>query len=277
MTVVSPSAEKWVLASTILASSMAFIDSSAFNIALPTLQTQLGATGSELLWIGNAYLLFLASLILVGGSLGDHYGRKRVFMIGISVFIVASLLCGFAPDPSTLILWRALQGIGGALMVPGSLAIISASFAPERRGRAIGTWSTFSTLTTLLGPMLGGWLAGQGHWRAVFFINLPIGMIALVILALRVPESRDEHASKQLDILGAVLGTLGLAGVTYGFTQAPESGFRDPSVWGSLLGGISAFIAFIIVEARSDHPMLSLSLFKSRTFMGANLLTLFLY
>ncbi len=266
-----------VLLATILASSMAFIDSSALDVASPALQADLGLNGSQLLWVINAFLLFLSALILVGGALGDHYGRKRIFMIGIAIFSVSSVACGLAQSAGFLILARSVQGIGGALMVPGSLAIITASFPPNRRGAAIGTWSTFSTLTTLAGPVLGGWLAGHGLWRAVFFINLPLAGIALVVLATRVPESRDEDAPKQLDILGALLATVGLAGLTFGFLQAPDYGLGDLRVTGALVAGALALAACVTVEARSDHPMMPLRLFRSRTFSGANLLTLFLY
>lgn len=276
MSIVPRSVEKWVLIATILASGMAFIDSTALNVALPSIQRDLRADGQEVLWISNAYLLFLAALILVGGALGDHYGRKRVFMLGIGLFTAASILCGTAGDAPTLIVWRALQGIGGALLTPGSLAIIAASFGNERRGRAIGTWSTFTTLTTMVGPLLGGWLAAQGLWRAIFFINVPLGIMALAVLARYVPESRDANG-RQLDWAGAVLATVGLAGMTYGFTQAAELGFGAVSVWGTLLGGALAFAAFIAVQARGAQPMVPLRLFRSRTFSGSNALTLFLY
>jgi EmrB/QacA subfamily drug resistance transporter len=269
--------ENWVLLATILASSMAFIDTTALNVALPALQADLNVSGAQLLWIVNAYALFLSSLILVGGSLGDIYGRKRVFMAGIVLFTLSSAACGLAGSANVLIAARAVQGVGGALMVPGSLAILSALFAPERRGRAIGTWSMFSTLTTILGPVLGGWLAGQGLWRVVFFINLPLAAIALFVLATRVPESRNESAPKQLDFMGALLATLGLAGLTYGFIEAPAAGLSDPRILLTLGGGILALVVFVIVESRSDHPMVPLRLFKSRTFSGTNALTLFLY
>ncbi len=266
-----------VLLATILASSMAFIDSSALDVAVPALQADLGLNGSQLLWVVNAYLLLLSALILVGGALGDRYGRKRVFMIGIVLFSGASMACGLAQDANFLILARAVQGVGGALMVPGSLAIISAYFPDERRGAAIGTWSTFSTLTTLGGPIIGGWLAGHGLWRLVFFINLPLALIALYTLITRVPESSDEHAPDRLDFVGAALATLGLAGLTYGFLQAPDFGLSDPRVLGALVVGVVALAAFVLVESRSDHPMMPLRLFRSRTFSGTNLLTLFLY
>jgi EmrB/QacA subfamily drug resistance transporter len=267
----------WVLAAAILASSMAFIDGSALNVALPALQADLNASGADLLWIINAYLLMLAALILVGGSLGDQVGRKKVFMAGITLFVLASLACGLAPSTQWLIGARIVQGIGGALMIPGSLAIIGAYFGPEQRGRAIGTWSASTTIVTVAGPVLGGILADAGLWRAVFLINLPLGALALAVLIAKVPESRDESASGKLDLPGAILATLGLAGLTYGFISAPEAGFRSPTVLAALLGGILALAAFVLVEARSPNPMMPLHLFRSRNFSGANLLTLFLY
>ncbi|HEX9373195.1 MAG TPA: MFS transporter [Roseiflexaceae bacterium] len=274
---VQPAVGRWVLFATILASSMAFIDGSALNVALPALQADLHATGAQLLWIVNAYLLMLAALILVGGSLGDRLGRKKVFMAGIGLFMLASLACGLAPTVELLIGARVIQGIGGALMIPGSLAIIGASFGAEQRGRAIGTWSAATTLVTIAGPVLGGFLAGAGLWRGVFLINLPLGIAALLALVLKVPESRDEQASGSIDYLGAILASLGLAGLTYGFISAPDFGFGDPRVYATLLGGVAVLAAFVVVEARVEHPMVPLGLFKSRTFSGANLLTLFLY
>ncbi len=275
-TIVAPEAEKWVLVATISASSMASIGSSALNVALPALQRDLQVSGTELLWIVNAFALFLSALILVGGSLGDHYGRKRIFTLGIILFSVASLACGLAPNTFILILARAVQGIGGALMVPGSLAILSASFPSDRRGAAIGLWSTFSALMIALGPVLGGWLASQDLWRLVFFLNIPLAVVTLFALT-RVPESKDESAPEELDTAGSLLATLALAGLTYSFIQAPEFGFDDWRIITGLVAGAVLFAAFIVVEARSDHPLVPLRLFRSRTFSGANLLTLFLY
>lgn len=268
---------RWVLVSAILASSMAFIDGSALNVALPSIQEALAASGPDLLWIVNAYALFLAALILVGGSLGDHFGRKRIFMIGIGVFAAASLACGLAPTTMILIVARAVQGVGGALMVPGSLAIIAACFESAERGRAIGTWSAYSTLTTILGPVLGGELAGRGLWRFIFFINIPLALVALVILYLKVPESRDEKAAAELDYPGALLVTLGLAGITYGFIEAPRRGWGDPLILVALVGGLAALVGFVLVERSSRHPLIPLAIFQSRTFSGTNALTLFLY
>jgi EmrB/QacA subfamily drug resistance transporter len=267
--------ERWVLIATILASSMAFIDGSALNVALPAIQASLGASGSDLFWIISGYNLFLAALILVGGSLGDLLGRKRIFQIGIVVFTVASVACGFADSATLLILARIVQGIGGALMVPGSLSILSAAFPPARRGTAIGTWSTFTTVATVIGPVLGGWLASQGLWRGIFFINAPLAVLTLFALR-HVPESRDEKAHR-MDIPGAVLVSLGLAGLTYGFIQGAEVGFAAPAILLALGLGVVALVAFVWVEARSSQPMVPLGLFRSRTFSGTNLLTLFLY
>lgn len=273
---VSAGTGRWVLFATILASSMAFIDGSALNVALPALQRDLNASGAELLWIVNAYALFLAALLLVGGALGDRFGRKRIFGLGIIVFTAASLACGLAPNTSLLIAARAVQGIGGALMVPGSLSIISASFNSSERGRAIGTWSSFSTITTLVGPALGGVLAERGLWRAVFFINIPLALLALFALT-RVPESRDPDAPAQLDYPGALLTALGLGGLTLGLLQVPEVGWAAPMAWGPFIIGVVALALFFVVEARSRHPMVPLGLFRNRTFLGTNLMTLFLY
>jgi len=230
-----------------------------------------------LLWVVNAYLLMLAALILVGGALGDKLGRKRVFMAGISLFVVASIGCGLAPTIEVLIWARLVEGIGGALMIPGSLAIITAFFDPTSRGRAIGTWSAVTTLVTVIGPLLGGFLANAGLWRGVFLINVPLGILALLILQSQVPESQSEDTAGSIDVLGAALQTLGLAGLTYGFISAPDAGFANPVVAISLAGGVVALVAFVFVEIRSRRPIMPLRLFNSCTFQGTNLLTLFLY
>lgn len=273
---ISPRTGRWILTATILASSMAFIDGSALNIVLSDIQDGLNASGAEMLWIVDGYLLFLASLILVGGSLGDHFGRKRVFIVGIGLFTLASFLCGISPTTELMIAARMFQGIGGALMVPGSLAIISASFPTGERGKAIGTWSAFSSVTTILGPVLGGAMAEVDFWRGIFFINLPLAAIALWILIKYVPESRDEQA-KKLDFPGALLVTIGLAGLSYGFIEAPGQGFDSPAILASLIIGFLALILFVWVESRSSHPMIPLRLFESRTFSGTNIMTFFLY
>lgn len=191
------SSAPWVLAATILGSSMAFIDGTVVNVALPALQIHLNATVVDVQWVVESYALFLAALLLVGGSLGDHFGRRRIFCLGVSLFALASAWCGLAPNINQLILARAVQGVGGALLVPGSLAIISASFDEDHRGRAIGTWSGFTAITTAIGPVLGGWLIEHVSWRAVFFINLPLAAIVLVLTLRHVPESRDESGQGQ--------------------------------------------------------------------------------
>jgi len=247
---------------------MAFIDGTVVNVALPSLQSALGATISEIQWVVEAYALFLAALLLAGGALGDLYGRRKVFAAGVAVFSVASAWCGLAPNIRQLILARSLQGIGGALLVPGSLALISANFSEERRGRAIGTWSGFTAITAAIGPVFGGWLIERGSWRWVFFINLPLGLIVLVVGLLKVPESKGAEAGARIDWPGALLATVGLGGIVLALIQsAPIAG----------LVGAFALIGFLYCEARSASPMVPFRLFRSRNFGGANLLTLFLY
>ena len=267
----------WILAATIIGSSMAFIDGSAVNVALPVLQTDLEATVTDLQWIVESYALFLAALLLVGGSLGDRFGRRRVFTVGVGLFALASVWCGLAPDATQLIVARSLQGIGGALLVPGSLAIISASFRGVERDRAIGTWSAFTAITAAVGPVLGGWLVENVSWRWVFYINVPLAVAVLVLSFRYVPESRDETRRAGLDWWGALLVTAGLGGVVYGLIESANRGLADPMVFGALLGGVAALIAFAVVEWRSADPMVPLRLFRSSTFSGANLLTLLLY
>lgn len=273
----TPHTGLWVLVATILGSSMAFIDGSVVNVALPVLQRDLNATSAEVQWVVEAYALFLSALILVGGSLGDHFGRKRIFAIGITVFALASIWCGLAPDINQLILARAVQGVGGALLVPGSLAIISASFSDERRGQAIGTWSGFTSVTSVIGPVLGGWLVQYASWRWVFFINVPLAVVVLVVLLWRVPESRDEDIRGRLDWWGALLVTISLAGIVYGLIESSALGLGHPIVLLALVIGVIALIAFLIVETRLASPMVPLTLFRSSTFSGANLLTFLLY
>jgi EmrB/QacA subfamily drug resistance transporter len=268
--------EKAILVSTILASSMAFIDFTALNVAFPAIQKDLGIGGSDLLWISNGYALFLSALLLVGGALGDLFGRKKIFLLGIIFFSLSSIFCGLSQTATSLIFGRCAQGIGGALMVPGSLSIISALFPPERRGWAIGTWSMFSAMTTILGPVIGGWLAGMGLWRFVFFLNVPLALVSIILLVLLVPESK-KAGSTQVDILGSILITLALAGLTFGFIEAPERGFSHPVIMGSLGAGSLFLILFIYVEGRSPIAMMPISLFRNRIFSAANFLTLLLY
>lgn len=269
-------AGRWVLVATTLASSMAFIDSTVVNVALPALQTNLNATITDVQWVIEAYSLLLSALLLVGGSLGDHYGRRRVFLIGVALFAVASTWCGLAPDIHQLIVARAVQGLGAAMLVPGSLAIISSSFPENERGRAIGTWSGFSAITTAIGPVIGGWLIEHLSWRAIFFINVPIALSIIFISLWRVPESSDKE-SKGLDWLGAILVTCGLGALVYGLIKSSRLGFGDRSVLAALIAATALLALFLIIEARVSNPMLPLVLFRSRTFTGANLLTFLLY
>lgn len=268
---------RWVLAATILASSMAFIDGTVVNVALPFLQTDLHATAIGIQWVVEAYSLFLSALLLVGGSLGDRYGRRRIFNIGVVIFAAASALCGLAANIEQLIAARAAQGIGGAMLVPGSLALISSSFPEDQRGKAIGTWSGFSAITTAIGPVLGGWLVEHWSWRAAFFLNLPLAAAVLLISIAKVPESRDENEEGPLDWLGAALATIGLGGVVYGLIESPRLGFTNPWVLLTLIGGTVSSLLFVFNETRVKNPMVPLKLFRSRDFAGANILTLFLY
>jgi EmrB/QacA subfamily drug resistance transporter len=271
------SSAPWILAATILGSSMAFIDGTVVNVALPALQWSLKVTVVDVQWVVEAYSLLLASFLLVGGSLGDHYGRRRIFIVGVVLFSVASLWCGFATSIGQLILARAVQGAGGALLVPGSLAIISASFTGQDRGHAIGVWSGFTAITAAIGPVLGGWLIERISWRAAFFINLPLGLIVLFISFCCVPESRDKGDDRRLDWLGAVLATIGLTFLVYGLIESSRLGFGHPAVLTALISGSVFLVLFIYWEGRARNPMLPLALFRSQDFAGANLLTLFLY
>lgn len=267
---------RWVLVATTLASSMAFIDSTVVNVALPALQANLNATIVDVQWVIEAYSLFLAALLLVGGSLGDYYGRRRIFLVGVGVFALASAWCGCAFDIRQLIVARAVQGFGAALLVPGSLAIISSSFAESERGRAIGTWSGFSAITTAIGPVLGGWLIEHLSWRAVFFINIPIALLVILISVKFVPESSDQEGAG-LDWPGAIIGTVGLGALVYGLIESSRLGLGDRSVIAVILAAILVLIVFLVVEVRRSQPMLPFALFRSPTFTGTNLLTFLLY
>jgi len=270
------SSQPWILAATILGSSMVFIDGTVVNVALPALQSNLNATVVDVQWVVEAYALFLAALLLAGGSLGDHFGRKRIYSIGVVLFALASIWCGLAPGINQLIIARAVQGVGGALLVPGSLAIISASFDEDSRGKAIGTWSGFTAITAAIGPVFGGWLIQNVSWRAIFFINVPLALIVLALVYLHVPESRDAESGR-LDWIGAVLVTISLGALTFGLIESSRLGFSHPAIMLTLIGGLVLTILFLIYEARTASPMLPLKLFRSRNFSGANLLTLFLY
>jgi EmrB/QacA subfamily drug resistance transporter len=256
---------------------MAFIDGSVVNVALPALQSDLATSVRGSQWVVNAYMLTLGALILVGGAAGDRYGRRRVFSAGIVLFTLASIACGLAPTVEGLVVARAVQGIGGALMVPESLAIISATFPESERGRAIGTWAGFSALTTAFGPVLGGWLVDASSWRMIFFLNVPLGLLALVIAIWHVPESRDDEAPHSVDWRGGILATFGLGALAYGLTAESDLGWTNPVVLGTVLGGISLLIAFVWWEKHAPAPMMPLHLFSSRQFSGANGVTLALY
>jgi EmrB/QacA subfamily drug resistance transporter len=272
----APGAGNWILAATILGSSMAFIDGTVVNVALPALQASFHATLVDVQWVVEAYGIFLAALILAGGSLGDRLGRRRMFLVGVAIFAVASAGCGVAWNIPQLIAARSIQGVGAALLVPGSLALISASFDEKTRGQAIGTWSGFTAITTAIGPVLGGWLVQHASWRWVFFLNVPLAAAVVAISLSRIPESRDSSAGR-IDWAGVTLATVGLAGVVGGFIESVSRGWRDPLVAGALIVGFGCLTAFVILEARIPAPMLPLTLFHSRSFSGANLLTLLLY
>nr|WP_199076989.1 MFS transporter [Pedobacter sp. ASV19] len=268
---------KWIMASTIMASAMAFIDATALNVVLPSLQQSLHASGPDLFWILNAYLLMLAALILIGGTMGDHFGRKKIFMGGIFIFILGSAACGISSSAPMLIILRVIQGIGGAFMIPGSLSIISSSIQEKERGKAIGTWSAATTLVTMGGPALGGALADAGLWRYIFFINVPIGVLVLLILTFKVRETKDKTSPKKLDFEGAIAIALGLALLTFGFLRVPAVGFNHIQGCGSITAGLILLLVFVFIEYKSPHPMMPLRLFQSRIFSGTNLLTFFLY
>ncbi len=270
-------AASWVLAATVLGSGMAIVDGTAVNVALPTMQTELGGSVSDMQWVVEAYALCLAALILVGGTLGDHYGRRRVFSIGVALFAASSAWCGLAPDATMLIIARAVQGIGAALMVPGSLALLSSSFDEAQRGRAIGIWSSATAMTAALGPVLGGWLVETVSWRWIFFMNLPLAVVVLAITARYVPESREVRPAGGLDWVGALLVTAGLGGLVFGLIESANLGFGHPIVIVTLGAGLLLIGLFIWYESRVAAPMLPLDMFRSRAFTGANLLTLLLY
>ncbi len=269
-------AGRWVLAVTVLGSGMAFLDGTVVNVALPHIGRDFNASTSTLQWILNGYLLTLAALILLGGSLGDRYGRRRVFVSGVGLFTCASLLCAVAPSAGLLIAARLVQGVGGALLTPGSLSIIDASFRPADRARAIGAWSGLGGVATALGPLLGGYLVLDVSWRAIFLINLPIGIFVAFAATKHIPESRDPRAAGRLDIEGALLAALGLAGTTYALIQAPGDG-GSPSVLACGIGGLIALAGFLLRELRTENPMMPLQIFKSRQFSAANLVTFVVY
>jgi EmrB/QacA subfamily drug resistance transporter len=268
-------AGRWVLTTTVLGSGLVMIDGTVVNVALERIGTELDAGFTGLQWTVNAYTLTLAALILLGGSLGDHLGRRRVFLIGVVWFAVASLACGLAPDIGTLIAARALQGVGGALLTPGSLALISASFHGRDRAAAVGAWSGLGGVAGAVGPFLGGWLV-EWNWRAVFLINLPLAALIVAITLRHVPESRDAESASGLDVTGTVLAVVGLGALTYGLTGLGEHG-ADPLLLGCVAVGVLALVAFVLVERRSRHPLVPPVLFRDPTFSAANAATMLIY
>ncbi|WP_312034666.1 DHA2 family efflux MFS transporter permease subunit [Actinoplanes sp. TBRC 11911] len=270
-------AGRWLLFATVLGSSLAYIDSTVVTIALPMIGRDLGAGSNGLEWTINGYALSLAALILLGGSLGDRFGRKRIYLVGTAWFAVASLLCGLAPNVEFLVGARVLEGIGGALLTPGALAILEASFTLEDRSRAIGAWSGLGGIGGALGPFLGGWIVETASWRYIFLLNVPLAAAVLWVTARHVPESRNPQAARHIDAMGVVTGAIGLAGLTYGFTAWTASGPGDPLVVAALAVGVLGMAAFLVNERRSAHPMLPLGLFRIRAFTGANLVTFLVY
>lgn len=274
-----PCAERdgsWILAATILGSSMAFIDGTVVNVALPALQAELHATVIGVQWVVEAYGLFLGALLLIGGSLGDQFGRRRMFLLGVVIFAAASAACGFAASLEQLVIARSMQGVGAAFLVPGSLSIIGASFSEKTRGQAIGTWSGFTAITMAGGPVLGGWLIEHVSWRWAFFINLPMAAAVIAISLWRIPESHNRDA-RGVDWLGGAFAVAGLGGLVYALIESAGAGWGSPIVLGSFAGGCACLLAFLWVEARASSPMVPLGLFRSPGFRGANLLTGFLY
>ncbi|HEY2093978.1 MAG TPA: MFS transporter [Thermoanaerobaculia bacterium] len=267
---------RWTLAATILGSCMAFIDGTVVNIALPVLQRSLGATVTDTQWIIDAYLIVLSSLLLAGGALGDQIGRRRVFMTGVTLFAAASIACGAAGSARLLIIARAVQGLGAAMLVPGSLAIIAATYPVEERGRAIGTWSALTALANVAGPILGGWLVQTLSWRAAFYINVPFAIATLAIAWRAMPPDKTDGAAVEIDWLGSILVTIALGSLAFAMIEVPSRGVIG-IVGAAAIAGVIALVVFIVVERRSKNPMMPLSLFRSRNFTAANILTLFLY
>ena len=265
----------WVLIAAILGSSMSFIDSTAVNVSLPVLQRELHAGAGQTQWVIEGYALFLSALILLGGALGDLYGRRKIFACGIVLFAAASIACALAGSIEMLITARCIQGIGGALLTPGSLSLISAAYSGEQRGRAIGLWSGFSALTSACGPVIGGWLTQEFSWRYVFMINIPVAIVVLAVLR-GVPESRDQSAARRIDVGGATLATLGLGLLVYGLI-AMNAGRITAEALGTTIVGIAVLCAFVLFERRARDPMVRCDLFASRDFSAANIYTFFLY
>jgi EmrB/QacA subfamily drug resistance transporter len=268
---------RWVLAVTVLGSAIAFLEATVVNVALPEIGRDLGASMAGLQWVLNAYLLTLAALILLGGSLGDRYGRRRIFEVGVVWFTLASALCAIAPNVETLVAARVVQGIGGALLTPGSLAIIEATFHPDDRARAIGAWSALGGVAAAVGPLVGGYLVEAVSWRAIFLINLPLGAFVVWASRRHVPETRDPMVTGHLDLSGSALAILGLGGVTFALIQVAESGLGSPLVLTTAGLGVVGLAGFVTTERRAPQPMLPLDIFDSRQFTSANLVTFVVY
>lgn len=271
-----PSSRPWVIATTSLGSGMAFLDSAVMNVALPAVQMDLDVSARDVQWVFGAFAVVLAAFLLLGGTLGDHYGRRRIFVLGATIFAAASVWCALAPGTGQLIAARAVQGAGGALLVPASLAIVGASFEGRQRAKAIGLWGALSSLAMAVGPVLGGWLVEDVSWRVAFLITPAMAFVAIPIALRHVPESRDPEAHK-LDLIGAAIATIALAGLVYGLIESSASGFASPVVLAGLLLGVFALLTFVFVERHERDPMLPPSLFRSRNFDGANLVTLLFY
>ena len=270
-------AGRWVITATVLGSGIALIDSTVVGIALPTIGREFHSPLGPLQWVVTGYTLTLAAFLLLGGSLGDRLGRRKIFMVGVAWFAVTSAACGLAPDTSVLIVTRVLQGIGGALLTPGSLAIIQASFVEDDRASAIGAWSGLGGLAAAAGPALGGYLVSAVSWRLIFFINLPVALLVLVVSARHVPESKDPSAGRSVDLPGATLGIATLAGINYALIEGSSIGWHSASVVAAGAVALGSLVAFLVVEAKTEEPMLRLDIFKNRQFSGTNAVTFAVY
>jgi len=273
----SPRAARFALLATILGTSIAFIDTTVVNVALPAIQNDLGGGLAAQQWVVDAYLLTLGSLILVGGSLGDIFGELRMFTLGVALFGLASVLCAVAPDSTTLIVFRGIQGVAGALLTPASLAVITSTFSGDERGAAIGTWTAWSGISTVIGPLLGGWLIGVTSWRVIFLLNVPIALATVVLVRTQLPRGARARKAVRVDFAGAALCVAGLGALVFGFIEQPRLGWSDPAVPGTIAGGAACLVGFVVYESRTAMPMLPLRLFRSRNFAMTNVETLAVY